>query len=330
MILDFFSERGIKRFVFILFCIIVLFWQKILAVGEPVVPYSIISVDNLLHAVAVTNIYLSGCIKLLLLLVCSYCFIITLSVNDVLPKRKYLAVMLFLAVMSVLTDSLHFANLLCALLFMLFALYNGFRIYHSEAIKSLVFTAAFFIGISSMFSFPFIISSIYVLITLWIFYMVKWRDVISIVLGLLTPFVFLMYFFQLAYHDINLMWQLIENSFTESISVSFDNFDILKIAFLGLVFLTGLFSTLKIIAVKRIKNVYRMTDRLFYFVFFVSVTIFVALYGMQSYAIATFGISSACLITRLSQIINRTWFIEFIIFVILFAAIAYNNYSLWL
>ena len=330
MILDFFNERSIKRFVFILFYLTALFWQEIIAVGEPCAAHSIISVDNFLHNVAAANIYLSASIKLLLLLACSYGFIIMLSVNDVLPKRKYLAVLLFWAVVSGFANSQTFANNLCALLFQIFAFYHVFRIYHRDTVKSSIFISVFFVGISSMFSFPFIASTLNILIGLWIFHIVKWRDMAAILLGLLMPFVFLLYFFQLAYHDINLMWQLIENNFAQSVSVSFslDNFYHLTTVFLGFVFLAGFLSIVKIAAIKRTKNIYKMTEQLFYFVFFTSAIIFVTVYGMRTYAITLFGISSAYLLTRFSQIAKRIWFAELIIYLILLAAVAYNNYEL--
>lgn len=327
MILDFFCQRGIKRFVFIFVCLAALFWQKIIAVGVPCPTNSIISADNFLYSIADINIYWIAAIKLTLLLTCSYSFIIILSVNDVLPNRKYLAVLLFWTIVSVFADSQNFVNSLIALLFQLFAFYNIFCIYHSDAIKSSIFIAAFFVGISSMFSLSFILSSINIVVALLIFHVVQWRYIISIIAGLLTPFVFLLCFFQLAYHDINLMWQLIENSFNESILISFDNFAMLTTIFTGFVFLVGFFSIFKITSLKRTKSVYRMTNQLFYFIFFTSAIIFVALYGMQSYAITMFGISSAYLITRFSQITKRTWLIELIIFILLFAAIAYCNYS---
>jgi hypothetical protein len=316
MILDFFSERSIKRFFFIVVCIIALFWQQIIAVCEPVSVNAIISADKFLYTVASTNIYLSGAIKLLLFLACSYGFIVVLSVNNVLIKRKYLAVLLLWAVVNVSINSQNIVNILCALLCQLFALYSIFRIYHSGRIRSSAFIAAFFVGISSMFSFPFIMSVISILICLWIFYMVRWRDIIAVVLGLITPFVLLLYFFQIAYHDINAMWQLIKNGFAESIAVSFNSFDFIATSFLGFIFLTGLFSILKITTMKCNKSVYRMTDQLFYFEFFTSAIMFAVLQGMQLYAGTVFALSSAYLIARFSQTVKRTWLIEFIVFAI--------------
>lgn len=329
MILDF-SRQSIKRFLLIIICITALFWQKIIDAGNFADADSIISVDNFLHTVANISIYLSAAIKLLLLLVCSYCFIFMLSANEILPKQQYLAVVLFWAIASIFIDIQNFTGVLCALLFQIFAFYNVFCLYHRNSTKSLLYVAAFLIGISSMFSFPFIISGLSIFTGLWIFYEAKWRDTVLIFAGLLTPYLFLLYYFLLVLHDVNLMWQATGNCVITSFSISFYNFDLHTAIFAGLVFFTAFISMFGVITLKHTKSIYRMADYWFCISFFISAVIFVLFHNMQSYSATMFGISSACLIVRFSQTAKRAWIVKLLIFVILFAAVAYCNYSLWL
>ncbi|MDR1348608.1 MAG: hypothetical protein LBJ63_09350 [Prevotellaceae bacterium] len=325
MILDTFRHRGVKRFVFILFCITILFWQKITVFHEAN-PLPIIPADTILGLLAQTNIYLSVFAEISLLLICSYCFIIVLSLYDILPGRKYLAAILFLCTVSVFTDAQTIAGSVCALVFQMCAFYNLFRTYHSGQIKSPVFIAAFFTGISIMFSFPFIIAIINLTAGIWIFGIMTWRTIISMILGLLTPFVFLLYFFQLAHHDINLMLYAVENNFNNLFAGLFD-FDNFSAAFMGFVFVVTLFSMLKVS--KYTKTIQRMINNLFYFIFVTSAVITVFIQSMQSYGIMLFGISTAYLLTRFSQLVKHKWIAEFIVFAILIAAAAYSNRTLF-
>jgi hypothetical protein len=324
MIFDTFQRRGIKRFVFILFCIIILFWQKITVLPEIYSLQSIIPADRFFDLLAAMNIYLSVFAKILLLLICSYCFIIMLSPYDILPGRKYLAVMLFLCTVSILTNAQNIVGSVCALLFQMFAFYNLFCTYHSNKIKSSVFIAAFFTGISIMFSFPFVIATVNLIAGIWIFGIITWRTMTSMILGLIAPFVFLLYFFQLAHHDINLMLYAVETNFSSLLSGLFD-FDNFSMLFMGFVFVITLFSTLK--TGKYSKTIHRMINHLFYFIFITAALVTVFVSGMQSYGIMLFGISTSYLLTKFSQTVNRKWIAEFIIFTILIAAIVYNNYT---
>ncbi|MDR3227572.1 MAG: DUF6427 family protein [Prevotellaceae bacterium] len=331
MIFDFFKPRGIRRFVFILFCITVLFWQKIIAFGELNSPQPIISIDALLNSLMSVNIYLSAVVKILLMLLCSYSFIIMLSVHDALPDRKYLAVVLFLAIISIFTDAQNIANVAFAFTFQSFAFYCIFRTYHSDNIKSSAFIAAFLTGISVMFYFPFIVAMISLIMGIWIFSEATSRNIISMILGFFAPFVFLFYFYHFAYHDFNSILSVIENNFKNLISISFNfsDFNNITTIFMAFVFLVSFVSIPKISRVKYAKNVHKKTDQMFYFLFLISVIMIVLISSMKLYGIILFGMSAAYLITRFSQLVKRERIAEIIVFLILIAAIAYNNYMIF-
>ncbi|MDR0420508.1 MAG: hypothetical protein LBH30_03535 [Prevotellaceae bacterium] len=327
MILDTFQQHGIKRFVFILFCIIVLFGQKIAVVTEINSPQPVIPMESFLVSLTSANIYMSAFVKIALLLICSYGFLVTLSLHDTLPGKKYLAVMLFLCIVSVFTNAQNIVGSVCALFFQLFAFYNLFRTYHSNRVKSLVFLAAFFTGISILFSFAFSIAIINLIAGIWIFSVITWRTIISMLFGLLAPFMFLLCFFQLAYHDISPMLHAVENNFNSLFFGLFD-FDNFSMIFIGLVFVITFFSAFK--TVRYAKVIQKMINRLFYFLFITSFIIIIFVSSTQSYGIMLFGISSAYFLARFSQLVRRKWLAEFIVIAILIAAIAYNNYTLFL
>jgi hypothetical protein len=322
MTVNTFQHRGIKRFVFILFCIIVLFWQKIIVFPEISSIQPLIPVDAIFGSLAVKNIYLAAFVKILLLLICSYAFIILLSLHDILLKRKYLATIVFLSVISVFTDAQNIAGSVCALIFQLFAFYSLFRTYHSDRIKSLIFIAAFFSGISILFSFSFIITVINLIAGIWIFSVVTWRSIISVILGLFTPVIFLLYFFQLAYHDINLMLHSIENNFN-NLSFGMFDFDKFSVCFMFFVFLITFFSMFK--TGKYTRPIQRMINQQFHFTFISSALVTVFMHNMKPYGIMLFGISVSYLVSRFSHLAKRKWIAEFIIFAILTAAAVYNN-----
>jgi hypothetical protein len=304
-----------------------LFWQKIIVFHEIISPQPIIPADKILNSFTGSNIYLLAFAKVLLLLICSYAFIIILSVHNVLPNRKYLAVVLFLSVVSVFIDGQNIVNNLFALFFHLFAFYNLFSTYRSDNVKSHVFIAAFLTGISIMFSFPFVVAIINLLTALLIFGIITRRTIISVILGLITPFVFLLYFFRLAYHDVSSMLHAIKNNFDNLFFITFD-FDDFTPFFMGFVFLVTCFSILKISNSKHTKSVQKMTDQIFYFTVITSAFITIFVSGLKPYGIMFFGISAAYLITRFSQLVRRERIAEIIVFMILIAAIVYNNYTL--
>jgi hypothetical protein len=304
----------------------VLFWQKIIVFPQIISIQPVIPIDTILNSFAEKNVYLPVFIKILLLLICSYAFIIMLSLHDILPKRKYLAIILFLAVTSVFTDAQNIAGSVCALFFQLFAFYNLFRTYHSDKIKSSIFIAAFFSGISILFSFYFVITIINLITGIWIFSVVTWRSIISVILGLLTPFIFLLYFFQFAYHDINLMLYSIGNSFNNMSFKMFD-FDNFSVCFMAFAFFITFFSMFK--ANKYTKPIQRMVNQLFHFTFISSAIVSVFMPDMKSYGIMLFGISTSYLLAKFSQLAKRKWIAEFIVFAILIAAAVYNNYMIF-
>jgi hypothetical protein len=332
MILDVFQQRGLKRFVFILFCITVLFWQKVIVLGAVDSPQSIIAVDKFLNNIVGDSIYFAAIAKILLLLICSYSFIFMLSIHDVLPNRKYLATVLFLAIISIFTNAQNIVNITFALTFQMFAFYNIFRTYRNEKVKSSVFIAAFLIGLSVTFSFPFAVSIINVIIGLWIFSIVKWRNIISVFFGLITPFAFLFSFYHLMYHDINLIFHTIEINFNHSTAtiLNFADFKNITTFLTGFIFLVILLFMPKINHVKYAKNVHKKTDQMFCFTFFLSVLIMVFLFGAKLYGIMLFGISTAYLITRFSQLVKRRWFVESVVCIILLIALVYNNYIIFM
>jgi hypothetical protein len=322
MILDTFRHRGTKRFVFILFCIIVLFWKKTMVFPEINTIQPVIPVDTIFSLFVGKNVYLLMFLKILLLLMCSYAFIIMLSPYDILPQRKYLAAILFLAVISIFTDAQNIAGSSCALFFQLFAFYNLFRIYHRGKLIPSIFIAAFFSGVSIMFSFSFIITVINLIAGIWIFSIMTWRSIVSMILGLLAPFLLLLYIFQLAYHDISLMMYSIENNFN-NLSFGIFDFNYFAAFFMIFVFTVTFFTLFK--TSKYTKTIQKMINSLFYFLFITSVIVTVFASGMKSYGIMLFGISVSYLLTRFSQITQREWLAEFTIFTILIVAAVYNN-----
>jgi hypothetical protein len=93
---------------------------------------------------------------------------------------------------------------------------------------------------------------------------------------------------------------------------------------MGFVFLVAFLSMFK--TYRYTKTIQKMTNKLFYFLFIISAIVTVFMLHMKPYGVMLFGISTAYLLVRFSQIIKHKWIAEFIVFVILIASVVYNNY----
>ena len=328
MILDFFQQRSIKRFGFIVVSIVILFWQKITILAEPESLNTLLPLDNFIYSIANTNLLLSVIIKLSLLLICSYAFIIMLTPQDLLPSRKYLAAFLFLSILSVFTTPKNIVYILLSLTLLMLAFHHVFSTYRSDSIKSLIFVAAFFVGLATMLSLPCIFSILYLIVGAWIFSdNAARRSIFIIIFGFFTPIFFLLCFYQLTYHDLNLLHSNIENNFNNLISSGYD-FDDFRLFFACFTILFTTASALKIYIDKRAKIVQKKANFMFFVVFLISTFIAVFVPGMKFYTFSFLGISSAYLIARFSQVVKREFIAEIIIFAIFIAAAIYNNISL--
>ena len=328
MILDFFKQRSIKRFGFIVVCIVILFWQKITIPAKSEALQSLIPLDNLIYELGDINIFLSIFVKFLLLLVCSYAFIIMLTPQDLLPSRKYLATFLFLSILSIFTTPQNIVSILFSSILMMLAFHHVFSTYRSDSMKSLIFIAAFFVGLAAMLSLPSIFAILHLIVGAWIFSdNAARRSILIIIFGFLAPFFFLLCFYQLVYNDLNLLLSNIEITF-DNLFFSSYGFDDFRLFFACFTILFATASALKIYIDKRAKTVQKKANFMFYIVFLISTLVAVFVPGMKFYTFSFLGISSAYLIARFSQVVKREFIAEIIVFAIFIAAAIYNNISL--
>jgi hypothetical protein len=324
MIFDFFKRQNTKRIGFIIVCIIVLFWQKITVVATPDSLQALMPLNNLIYTITNTNIFLSIITKFSLLLTCAFCFMVMLSPHNILPHRKDLALLLFMSIISVFTSSQNLVNVLLSLILQMLAYHQILSTYRSEKPKTLIFIAAFLAGLSILLSFLYAGTIVYLLIGILILTEIKLRNIFIVILGFIAPFVFMLYFYQLAYHDLGLLFNSIGDIFNNLI-FGISDFDDFRLFFACFIILISTISILGIFNHKYAKQIHKKANLLFYIIFLISAIIAAFVPGMKFSSFSFLGISCAFLITRYSQLAKHKFVVEFIIFAIFIAAAIYNN-----
>jgi hypothetical protein len=140
-----------------------------------------------------------------LIQVISGCFLVTgsalilnhvLSNHRIVQKNSSLAGFIFIILMSYHPVFLTIHPVNIAVFFILLILNQLFQSYNKEEPLDLIYSAGFFVTISSCVYFPSVFFYGFILISFIIFRSGKWREWISSFFGLLTPFLFLsVYYF---------------------------------------------------------------------------------------------------------------------------------------
>ncbi len=115
--------------------------------------------------------------------------------HDLVPHNTSLAALLFLLFISLLPSYLTLTPVNISTLFLLFILRALLEAYNQTEPIELVYTAGFFIALSSFFYFPSLLLYGLLIISFLVYRSMKWREWVSSFIGLATPFLYLVVVF---------------------------------------------------------------------------------------------------------------------------------------
>jgi hypothetical protein len=115
--------------------------------------------------------------------------------NQIIDSNSYLPGLVYIVLMSLQPEMFSLHPIIIANLFMLFALFKLMQTYRKETAYSEVFDTGFFISLAMLFYFP---SAVFILI-LWIGLLIirpfVWREWIISLIGMILPWLFLIFYY---------------------------------------------------------------------------------------------------------------------------------------
>lgn len=111
--------------------------------------------------------------------------------HDLVPHNTSLTALLFLLFISLLPSYLTLTPLTLTIPFVLFILQALLKAYNEPQPIELVYTAGFFVALASMFFFPSLLLYCFLLCCLLVYRTMKWREWVSSLIGLATPYLYL-------------------------------------------------------------------------------------------------------------------------------------------
>lgn len=324
MILNFIERSDIRRIVFLLICIIAFFGQKIIATPELSETAPCMPLTQFVNGIIEHNTTFSIIIKSALVLACIAVSLFISSKFDVLPQRKYIAVALFLAITSMFVSAQNLVDILFALLLHLLAAYQIFRTYRIDNIKSQIFIAAFLVGLSTLFFMQSASTLVCLIVGIWIFNVITGKNLLVLLVGFVTPFIFALCYYHLVLHDAALFFETISNNFQYLISEHPELKDIYFYISTGTVVLAVIISILKISRSLIPKVLHQKICLTFSFAFLVAGLISIAVPDKNFATLSLLSIPSAFLIAQFSLFLKRKRFADIMVIVIIAAAVVCN------
>jgi len=114
-----------------------------------------------------------------------------LTKHELVLKNSSLSALVFLVLMSFYPEMLILNPLNIVVLLLIFMLDNLLRSYNKPEHLDHVYAAGFFTAVATMFYLPFLLWFAFVVISFIIFRSGRWREWMSSLIGLFTPFIFL-------------------------------------------------------------------------------------------------------------------------------------------
>lgn len=210
--------------------------------------YSI--VFNMLHDFALLN----SIIAFLLLLIQAFILNNTMRISGFVSKNSLFPALIYVIFISADSKLLSLNPVLIANLFIIIAVDLIFKIYAQEQPYSKILNAGIYISIASLFYLPTIFIGTFLWMSFIIYRQIAWRNFIVSTIGLITPYVFVVFYF-FWFDKLNEMSNVFFaffktiNSFIIDLSI----FDIISASLIALLFLLSMKSLINNINKRVIK-----------------------------------------------------------------------------
>lgn|GEM_PF-252251 len=159
------------------------------------VPYGPVPLYTLIYDLLDPVPRLAVILGFLLVLVEMFWFNLILNKHELVLKNSTLSALVFIILMSFYPEILILNPVNISVLFLLVIMYNLLISYKKPEHLDRTFAAGFFISVTSMFYIPFLLWFGLVIISFILFRSGKWRQWVSFLIGLLTPYLYLAAFY---------------------------------------------------------------------------------------------------------------------------------------
>ncbi|MBE0648016.1 MAG: hypothetical protein IH596_09545 [Bacteroidales bacterium] len=198
--------------------------------------------------------YLAMCIGFLLVLFQAFWLNHIILRHNLASHNTSLPALLFLLFISLLPSWLTLTPVNISTFFLLFILRALLEAYNQEEPIELVYTAGFFVALSSFFYLPSLLFYGFILIAFLVYRSMKWREWISSLIGLITPFLYLVVLYFLTDRLPGLL--SLYSGYFGQVDIVFPDVEwntLILVAFLGIFMLLGLLDTISHIAEKTVE-----------------------------------------------------------------------------
>ncbi|MBL7137383.1 MAG: hypothetical protein ISS17_01235 [Bacteroidales bacterium] len=262
--------------------------------------------------------YIAMAVGFLLVIFQAIWFNYIVSRRDLVPHNTSLAALLFLLFISLIPSYLTLTPVNITTFFLLFILRALLEAYNQSEPVELVYTAGFFVALSSFFYLPSLLFYGFLLIFFLIYRSLKWREWVSSLIGLATPFLYLVVLYFLT-DRISGLPALYTDFFGQVIltipEVGWREWILFSL--LGLFTILGLQDTLRHIGEKTVelrkKNVV-----LLWMLFWSLLTIFYA-HALHLYHLGLLSICLAVFVTNFYMHLRRPFWFELLLWLLLLA-----------
>ncbi|MBN1199233.1 MAG: hypothetical protein JXA23_07770 [Bacteroidales bacterium] len=251
--------------------------------------------------------------------------------HDLVPHNTSLTALLFLLFISLLPSYLTLTPITLTIPFLLLVLQALLKAYNQTEPIELVYTAGFFVALASLFFFPTLLFYGFILSTFLVYRTMKWREWVSSLIGLATPYLYLVVVYFLTDHLSSLA--SIYSGYLGQARAGIPKADLntwILIGFLGLFTLMGLWSTLRTIGEKTVEL--RKKGIVLLWMLFWSLLIILLACPGQLYSPALLSICSAVFAANFFLRLRKPFWFELLLWVlilILIANTAFGPYLLW-
>jgi hypothetical protein len=242
------------------------------------------------------------------------------SQHDLVPHNTSLAALLFLLFISLLPSYLTLTPVNISTIFLLFILRAILAAYNQPDPIELIYTAGFFVALSSFFYLPSLLFYGFLLIFFIVYRSLKWREWVSSLIGLATPLLYLVviYFLTDRLDDLFSMYSEFFKQYKLFIpSIAWNEW--VQFGILSLLLLLGLWDTFRYIGDKTVE-LRKKTIVLLWMLIWILITIFysnsVTLFhpGLLSIPLAVF-------VTNFFMHLRKPKYFEFLLWVLLLSLI---------
>ena len=324
MLIKFFKSSYLSQYILLIIIGIVI-WIKAFITPHEIPESGIVMPFYNLIFYCFNNIkWLAVLIAFLLLYLESLILNKILTDNNIVPKTTLVPAFIYLLLMSWSPFATYLNPVLIANLFLLLLLNNLFKIFRQHDAFRSVFKVGFFIAIASFFYFPAIFIFILVFATLIVFRVLKWREWVISLIGVIIPYIFLIvYYFW--FDKLEPAFDNYVDFFSTYPELNFKcNFLTYSIWIIALILL--IISLLHIFVKINEKNI-SIRKKLVLIIYFFVIAIIIFFYNLEPVLInnSIIIIPISALIAVFLSEIKKTFWLE-LIFILLIVIIILNNY----